>query len=336
PAAAEVAYVDESAMPPKSIAHVLDADPTSGPETGSDECRDAAVVRAARGPRDEVATGCRRVDEIRNLRVLPGSAGRRDLLDNHREEWVEIVAAPDASTPVLHGRQASRFEAVHGRARRRCARSEDQCGQARRGKNACPKRSSIRHAYRSCRWPVAGHEKPKCPYSRLPTLQNSPAWRHFTPQLKPARTNPEGQLFVVALEAVSVSPANDPAATMKAVAASLRRPVTGQHRSGNFRLMLLRQFEVSRFRNVIDSGSIPVESDVTCLVGKNESGKTALLHALQRLNPARTATFELEADYPRWLLIRDRKEGTADNALPVRATFDLEESDIPRLRNSWG
>jgi hypothetical protein len=100
--------------------------------------------------------------------------------------------------------------------------------------------------------------------------------------------------------------------------------------------MLLRQFEVSRFRNVLDSGSIPVEADVTTLVGKNESGKTAMLHALQRLNPARTAKFELEADYPRWLLIRDRKEGTADDAVPIRATFELEDTDVAVIERLVG
>jgi ABC-type cobalamin/Fe3+-siderophores transport system ATPase subunit len=29
-----------------------------------------------------------------------------------------------------------------------------------------------------------------------------------------------------------------------------------------------------------------VERDVTCLIGKNESGKTTVLKALHRLNPA--------------------------------------------------
>jgi predicted ATP-dependent endonuclease of OLD family len=100
--------------------------------------------------------------------------------------------------------------------------------------------------------------------------------------------------------------------------------------------MLLRKFEVSRFRNVLDSGPIPVEGDVTSLVGKNESGKTAMLHALQRLNPARTATFELEADYPRWLLIRDRKEGKADEAVPIRATFEMEQTDLDALEKQFG
>ena len=64
--------------------------------------------------------------------------------------------------------------------------------------------------------------------------------------------------------------------------------------------MRLQSFEVQRFRNILDSGPIPVDDHVTCLVGKNESGKTAVLHALYRLNPAAPATFDVQADYPRW------------------------------------
>jgi hypothetical protein len=100
--------------------------------------------------------------------------------------------------------------------------------------------------------------------------------------------------------------------------------------------MILRRFQVGHFRNVLDSGPIPVEGDVTCLVGKNESGKTAMLHALQRLNPARPATFEIEADYPRWLLVRDRKEGKAESAVPIRATFELEQDDIAAIEGVFG
>lgn len=91
--------------------------------------------------------------------------------------------------------------------------------------------------------------------------------------------------------------------------------------------MLLREFGVVRFRNVLDSGAIPVEEDVTCLVGKNESGKTALLQALERLNPARTATFELESQYPRWRMVADRKSGEAEKAKPITAVFELEDDD---------
>ena len=60
----------------------------------------------------------------------------------------------------------------------------------------------------------------------------------------------------------------------------------------------LRQFRVTNFRNVIDSGPISVDDSVTCLVGKNESGKTALLEALRRVNPVYTATFDAAEHYP--------------------------------------
>jgi len=43
---------------------------------------------------------------------------------------------------------------------------------------------------------------------------------------------------------------------------------------------------------------------VACLVGKNESGKTSILHALAKLNSADAslANFDKERDYPRHML----------------------------------
>jgi hypothetical protein len=35
------------------------------------------------------------------------------------------------------------------------------------------------------------------------------------------------------------------------------------------------------------------------------------------LNPARPPKFDVEADYPRWLPIRDRKDGTAEKVRPT-------------------
>lgn len=93
--------------------------------------------------------------------------------------------------------------------------------------------------------------------------------------------------------------------------------------------MRLIEARVEMFRNVVDSGQIRVQDDVTCLVGKNESGKTALLVALHRLNPANgTAGFSAQEDYPRWRLSRDRKAGTVDAATPVKATYELEADDV--------
>jgi AAA15 family ATPase/GTPase len=42
--------------------------------------------------------------------------------------------------------------------------------------------------------------------------------------------------------------------------------------------LVLKRFQVKNFRNIENSDWIPVER-VTCFVGRNESGKTALLNA---------------------------------------------------------
>jgi len=53
-------------------------------------------------------------------------------------------------------------------------------------------------------------------------------------------------------------------------------------------VMRLKTVQVRMFRNFLDSTEVKIEEKVTCLVGKNESGKSAFLNALWRLNPART------------------------------------------------
>ena len=65
--------------------------------------------------------------------------------------------------------------------------------------------------------------------------------------------------------------------------------------------MKLRQFQVREFKSVWDSGPVNVDAKVTCLVGKNEAGKTALLQALYRTNPiiSTDAHFDETYDYPK-------------------------------------
>ncbi len=98
----------------------------------------------------------------------------------------------------------------------------------------------------------------------------------------------------------------------------------------------LISFQVRKFRNVLDSGPVLVEDGATCLVGKNESGKTAALQALHRLNPSVPDTFNLQQHYPRWLLSRDRRSGEADRDPPIEARFELADSDITALSDAIG
>jgi len=92
--------------------------------------------------------------------------------------------------------------------------------------------------------------------------------------------------------------------------------------------MRLVDVHVQRFRNVLDSTVIPIDEQVTCLVGKNESGKTTLLHALWRLNPHVPTSFETTHDYPRWRLVADRKAKAINDVAPVTAGFELDAGDV--------
>src|SRR6185437_16316500 len=94
--------------------------------------------------------------------------------------------------------------------------------------------------------------------------------------------------------------------------------------------MKLARVHIRMFRNIIDSGEVAVQPDVTCLVRKNESGKTAFLQALARLNPARgAAKFDIPTQYPAWLEKRHRIDGAAlEEVRPVEAVFIWEAEDI--------
>ena len=100
--------------------------------------------------------------------------------------------------------------------------------------------------------------------------------------------------------------------------------------------MQLMSFNVRMFRNVIDSGVVNADSRVTCLVGKNESGKTAILNALYRLNPVTTAEFDASKQYPRWRLSRDRKAGLVESTEPITATFALDDADKAAVAEKFG
>ncbi|HTF55849.1 MAG TPA: AAA family ATPase, partial [Planctomycetota bacterium] len=94
--------------------------------------------------------------------------------------------------------------------------------------------------------------------------------------------------------------------------------------------MQLKSFHVRLFRNIVDSGQIRVGKN-TCLVGKNEAGKSSLIEALDRLNPAKKATFNVLEDYPRWLLKKHQMEDKVKDATPITATYELEADEIAKL-----
>lgn len=104
--------------------------------------------------------------------------------------------------------------------------------------------------------------------------------------------------------------------------------------------MKLRSVQVREFKSVWDSGPFDVDR-VTCLVGKNEAGKTALLQALYRLNPivVGEGEYDVTDDYPRSEVEdyqQDVEAGRRDPAIVVDATFSLEDAQLKVIREHFG
>jgi hypothetical protein len=100
--------------------------------------------------------------------------------------------------------------------------------------------------------------------------------------------------------------------------------------------VILKAAEVRKFRSIENSGTVRFDPDVTCLVGKNESGKTAFLEALYQANPFGSAGRGLNElrDYPRRLRGRDRAQ-IADTC-PISATFELADADLEAVVLRFG
>jgi predicted ATPase len=94
--------------------------------------------------------------------------------------------------------------------------------------------------------------------------------------------------------------------------------------------MKLVEVQIQNFKSIKDSTAFTVDEKVTCLVGKNESGKTATLQAIAKANSTdpSTAAFD-ELDYPRHELNEFQKGKVVPPALHTKWT--LQESDLSAL-----
>ena len=62
--------------------------------------------------------------------------------------------------------------------------------------------------------------------------------------------------------------------------------------------MQLTKAEVRRYRSINETGPFNIQPDITSLVGKNESGKTAVLQSLNKSNSYEGVKFDIGIDYP--------------------------------------
>ncbi|MGB8408482.1 MAG: AAA family ATPase, partial [Gallionella sp.] len=102
--------------------------------------------------------------------------------------------------------------------------------------------------------------------------------------------------------------------------------------------MKLKTVQIRMFRNILDSAEVKIDEKVTCLVGKNESGKTAFLQALWRLNPARLSPkFSVPDHYPAWLEKRHRLDGEdLDKVRPLEVHLEWQPADVAAVEAKFG
>ncbi|MDE2841213.1 MAG: AAA family ATPase, partial [Chloroflexota bacterium] len=104
--------------------------------------------------------------------------------------------------------------------------------------------------------------------------------------------------------------------------------------------MKLIKVRVTNFQSIQDSNEFEID-DITCLVGKNEAGKTALLKALYRLRPINEAdgSFDVTTDYPRQLVTDyedDVAAGRREPAQVIEATFAFDSEDVAAVEEVFG
>lgn len=102
--------------------------------------------------------------------------------------------------------------------------------------------------------------------------------------------------------------------------------------------MKLTSVQVKKFRNILDSTVVSIQDDITCLVGKNESGKTTFMNALWRLNTTKPNTvFDIQAHYPAWLEKSDRLRGeNLEEVVPITATYKLSPEEVNEIAKRFG
>lgn len=101
--------------------------------------------------------------------------------------------------------------------------------------------------------------------------------------------------------------------------------------------MKLKKVQVTNFRSVEDSEEFDIDS-VTCLVGKNEAGKSALLLALAALNPnsSTPVLMDKERDYPRKNLTKYDDYHSDEDALVVRTIWELDQTEVENIEDEIG
>jgi hypothetical protein len=93
--------------------------------------------------------------------------------------------------------------------------------------------------------------------------------------------------------------------------------------------MELKAFKVLYYRPILDSGWVDID-DITVVVGKNESGKTALLRALHKFNPFKPEPYVIDREWP-----RGHRGERRQDAVVVETRFEFTDAEKAQLAQHW-
>ena len=101
--------------------------------------------------------------------------------------------------------------------------------------------------------------------------------------------------------------------------------------------MELIRAHITNFRSAENSDEFRVDY-VTCLVGKNEAGKSTILAALAALNPhpATPMVFDKERDYPRRFLTEYASRHPKGEAVTIKTTWELTDDEVAEVEDELG
>lgn len=99
--------------------------------------------------------------------------------------------------------------------------------------------------------------------------------------------------------------------------------------------MLLKKVTIHKYKSFLTEQSYTVEDRITRIVGKNESGKTALLEALAKSNYFEDNAdfqFDKDLDYPRSEFIKAKNE----NPAVLTCEYELSDEDVESVEDEYG
>lgn len=105
-------------------------------------------------------------------------------------------------------------------------------------------------------------------------------------------------------------------------------------------MIKLRKVEINKYKSFLEKQEIDIEDGVTRVVGKNESGKTALLEAMAKFNyfdsDDDSFNFNSTNDYPRGLLKKYQQEYPNDDFAVISCTFEISDELLKQISDDIG